>query len=367
MTGFYVHIPFCKSKCPYCDFYSITTATDTLKDTYTDEICRRIEAFPPLQADTLYFGGGTPSLLGGKRLARIIETARHHGLTTDAEITLEANPADELYDTFAAFTAAGGNRLSLGMQATDAASLHALGRRHTPTQLDVAVADAKRAGIENFSLDIMLATPSQTAEHVKDAVARCAQLGASHVSAYLLKLESGTPFFEKRDSLSLPDEDEAAELYLLACDELERAGFRQYEISNFAKSGRESRHNFKYWNGDDYIGLGPAAHSFYGGKRWYFERDLNAFLQGGKPLPEDPDSDIRDNSEEEYAMLRLRLTDGLRHDLFAERFSKPLPAAWRKAATSLPRSLVTVDEDTIALTRDGFLVSDAIISRILWG
>lgn len=362
MLGLYIHVPFCISKCPYCDFYSIPLPDDALLDAYTDEICRRLTALPTYKADTLYFGGGTPSLLGGKRLARIIGAA---SLTADAEITLEANPADRLYDTFAAFAAAGGNRLSLGMQAAHDAGLKALGRRHTTDDLCTAAEDARRAGIENLSLDIMLATPSQTEADVRDAVTQCVTLGASHVSAYLLKTEPNTPFYAQRDTLGLPDEDEAAQLYLLCCETLEPAGFTQYEISNFAKEGKESRHNLKYWNSEDYIGIGPAAHSFYDGKRWYYERSLEAFMNGGKPVPEDPDAEVADGSEDEYAMLRLRLTEGLRQDLFDARFGHPLPTAWLDRAAALPRSLVRVDDSGIALTREGFLLSNVLTARIL--
>ncbi|MBQ3094540.1 MAG: radical SAM family heme chaperone HemW [Clostridia bacterium] len=365
MLGLYVHVPFCLSKCPYCDFYSIPLPDTAVLDAYTDEVCRRLQAVDT-PADTLYFGGGTPSLLGGERLARIIGEARRRGLRDDAEVTLEANPADRLYDTLAAFAGAGGNRLSLGMQAVTPHGLAALGRRHTVDDLEAAVADAAKAGLSNLSLDIMLATPSQTEDDVKAAVKRCDELGASHVSAYLLKTEPGTPFFERRDTLDLPDEDQTAALYLLAGEQLEAHGFAQYEISNFAKNGAESRHNRKYWDGQPYLGIGPAAHSFINGKRWYFERSLEAFLQGAAPKEEDPDAAITDNSEEEYAMLRLRLTEGLCTDGFEERFGHPLPTAWIKAATRLPSHLVTASDDRIALTREGFLLSNALTARILW-
>lgn len=365
MTGLYIHVPFCLSKCPYCDFYSLPLPADAVLDAYTKAVCQHIERLPVIKADTLYFGGGTPSLLGGKRLATILSAAEPL-LTADAEITLEANPADALYDTLAAFTARGGNRLSLGMQAASDKALCALGRRHTTALLEAAVNDARRAGINNLSLDLMLATPSQTHEDVKAAVKACTDLGASHASAYLLKIEPNTPFAACADTLALPDEDETASLYLLACEELENAGFRQYEISNFAKDGRVSRHNLKYWNSDAYIGIGPAAHSFWNGRRWYYERSLHRFLQGANPLPEDPDAAVSDNSAEEYAMLRLRLSEGLRGDLFEVRFSRPLPALWLDRARCLPTHLVKTDENRIALTREGFLLSNALIAKILW-
>ena len=366
MTGLYIHVPFCVSKCPYCDFYSLAAQDDFTMDAYTDELCRRLSLLPAsLTADTLYFGGGTPSLLGGKRLTRILEAA-HRFLTADAEVTLEANPAETLRDTFEAFKAAGGNRLSMGMQAATDAGLSAIGRRHTPASLRQAVADAHRAGLHNLSLDIMLATPHQTEADVDAAVAVCRDSDATHVSAYLLKIEEGTPFYEQRDRLSLPDEDDTAARYLYACEALERAGYRQYEISNFTKDGFESRHNLKYWNGEEYIGLGPAAHSFFGGQRTYFERSLTRFLQGAEPLPEDPEATVRDASWEEYAMLRLRLTDGIDRRLFEARFGFPLPAAVDRAAAQLPPTLVHCDEQRIALTRDGFLLSNKLIARLLW-
>ncbi len=366
MLGLYIHVPFCVSKCPYCDFYSLAAQDDAVMDAYTDELCRRLSALPASTvADTLYFGGGTPSLLGGRRLTRLLEAAQPF-LTADAEITLEANPAERLFDTFAAFKAAGGNRLSMGMQAATADGLSALGRRHTPSSLRRAVSDAHRAGLDNLSLDIMLATPHQTAADVDTAIAACVEAEATHVSAYLLKLEEGTPFFERRDSLLLPDEDETAALYLHACEGLEKAGYRQYEISNFAANGFESRHNLKYWNSEDYLGLGPAAHSFLNGQRLYFERSLDAFLNGAEPVAEDPDAAVEDASTDEYLMLRLRLTDGIDRRLFEKRFGSPLPARLDRAAARLPSSLVRCDAERIALTREGFLLSNTLIARLLW-
>ncbi len=363
--GIYIHVPFCASKCPYCDFYSLTAADDALKDAYTDALCREMQKKAGIQADTLYFGGGTPTLLGGKRLARLTETAREcFAIPASGEITLEANPADFLYDTFAAFTAAGGNRLSLGMQSTDAEILKILGRRHTPADVARTVADAKKAGIDNISLDLMLAVPHQTKVHIEKDIAACAALGASHVSAYLLKVEENTPFAAMGDTLSVPDDDTAADYYLFAVETLETYGYHQYEISNFAKKGRESRHNLKYWRLEPYSGFGPAAHSFDGGKRWYYPRDIQAFIDGKPPIA-DVDGGIAIGSETEYAMLRLRLREGLRAAPFYERFGERIPTAWMSAAAALPRSLVEIDETGIALTPEGFLVSDALIIRIL--
>ncbi len=367
MLGLYLHTPFCIAKCPYCDFYSAAAFNDALLDRYTDALCAAMDRTEGKYgaADTLYFGGGTPSLLGGRRLTRLIEHAAARFGLQNAEITLEANPADDLADTLTAFAAAGGNRLSLGMQAANDTELEALGRRHRMRDLYRTAEDAARAGLTNLSLDLMLATPKQTDRSVAHAVDVCRELGAKHVSAYLLKIEQGTPFFVRQKSLALPDDDEAADRYLFACEQLETAGFRQYEISNFAVAGYESRHNLKYWSGDEYLGLGPAAHSFLRGVRWEYPRDLAAFLRGEPPVAEQNDTAVRDASPAEYAMLRLRLTVGLRERDFSARYGTPLPVAWRKAAAALPPRLVVCDTAGIRLTREGFLLENPLIARIL--
>lgn len=367
--GLYIHVPFCVSKCPYCDFYSLAGAEDDRLDAYTTALtramCRAHERFPA-PVDTLYFGGGTPSLLGGRRLTRLIERAAALWGLSGAEITLEANPGDELGHLLADFAAAGGNRLSLGMQAVTGAELAGLGRRHTHRQTEQAVEAAHRAGIDNLSLDIMLGTPHQTTETALQAVAEAARLGATHLSAYLLKIEDSTPFAARRASLRLPDEDAVADRYLAVAEAAEAAGFSQYEISNFARPSRESRHNLKYWNQQDYLGLGPSAHSYLEGRRWYYPRDLAGFLAGDTPLPEtEGDATLADGSREEYLMLRLRLREGLTEEAFRARFGEPLPAVWRQRARALPAALVVQDEGGLRLTRAGFLVSNAIIAHLL--
>lgn len=364
-AGLYIHAPFCVSKCPYCDFYSVTGWDDALLNAYTervvDELGRQAHRIGNT-ADTLYFGGGTPSLLGGKRLARLIAAARERCGLHDAEITLEANPADDLAETLSAFAAAGGNRLSLGMQSASPRELQFLERRHTVASLEKTVADARRAGIENLSLDLMLALKDQTAAEVRASVQACRDYGARHVSAYLLKIEENTPFGQCPPTV--PDDDAAAELYLTACEALEQAGFAQYEISNFSKPGYESRHNLKYWNGESYLGIGPAAHSFTEGMRWQYPRSLTAFMEVPSPVPEE-ESAIACGSPEEYLMLRLRLTEGITEGGFAARFGCEMPVAWRQRAQNLPGHLLIADEQGIRLTREGFLLSSAVIRHLV--
>lgn len=363
--GVYIHVPFCKQKCPYCDFYSMPV-TDETADRYTEVLCETLaregERFSG--ADTLYFGGGTPSLLGAGRLTRLCDAARDAFGLQQAEITLEANPAECGEALFAAFAAAGGNRVSIGVQATENGALRRLGRRHTVEEAQAAVEAAHRAGIGNVSVDLMLGTEGQTEEDVRRAAALFARWGVSHVSAYLLKIEPHTPF--GKCPPPLPDEDATATLYLTACEALEQEGFRQYEISNFARDGQVSRHNLKYWNSEPYLGLGPSAHSFYGGKRTAYPRDLRAFLEGGVRLPEaDGEDAIPEGSETEYAMLRLRLCEGLRKEAFERRFGRGWPEQWTARARQLPATLVQADSERICLTREGFLVSNALLRAIL--
>jgi oxygen-independent coproporphyrinogen-3 oxidase len=283
-----------------------------------------------------------------------------------AEITLEANPAENLSDVFHAFVNAGGNRLSMGMQSAHADELRYLGRRHTPEQVERAAEAAYAAGLTNLSLDIMLGIEGQTRESVVDSVRECKRLGAKHISAYLLKIEEGTPFYKSKDQLQLPDEDAAVERYLAAGETLDAAGYTQYEISNFAVPGFESRHNLKYWNEEPYLGIGPAAHSFIGGKRFYYPRDISSFIRGAEPLTEsDGDSAITENSVEEYLMLRLRLTKGVTEQEFMARFGREIPIEWRERAKNIPPHLLVNDNTGIRLTREGFLLSNAIIGKLI--
>ena len=363
MTGLYIHVPFCVSKCPYCDFYSLPLPDDTVLDAYADAVCRRLEVLPAVKADTLYFGGGTPSLLGGKRIARLINAAAPF-LTTETEITMEANPAESLYDTVAAFAAVGGNRLSLGMQAANDAALCALGRRHTTALLDNAVRDAHRAGIDNLSLDIMLGTPHQTRDDVKGAVAACVAYDAAHVSAYMLKLEPGTPFAACADTLALPDEDETVELYLDPVGKLSEAGYAQYEISNFARTGRESRHNLRYWQGRPYLGLGLAAHSDFGGRRFAAGRDMAAYLRGD--WIEESAGIGAEERREEYVMLRLRLNEGIDVADYAARFGRDFYGDFENALAPYRRAgLLREAGGRVALTPSGMLLSNSVLADML--
>lgn len=357
MTGLYVHIPFCRSKCGYCDFYSLVGSEST-KDEYTAEVCRRLKKVSR-SADTLYIGGGTPSQLGGQRIARIIDAAAPL-LTADAEVTVEANPCDNMAVFLPDVAAAGANRLSLGLQSANDSELKLLTRRHRADHVTAAVETARRCGIDNISLDLMIGIEGQTDASLMRSVDYCAALGVSHISGYMLKLEPGTPFYA-RGEVCFPGADDTAELYLRACERLEKHGYGQYEISNFCRDGRRSRHNMKYWLGEDYIGIGPAAHSCTDGSRYYFERDIAAFLSGAEPIYDGPSG-----GEDEYIMLRLRLSDGILLSDLEERFGA---ASAERVRRGLRRpaagGLAAFDGERVRLTRRGFLVSNSIIAALL--
>lgn len=374
MPGLYLHVPFCDGKCPYCDFYSMA-GNEALKEEYT----RRLEKLLPrwaeklrekgsgFRADTLYFGGGTPNLLGASRIARLVRASRQNFGLKNGEITLEANPTSRLDDFFQEIAHAGVNRLSLGLQSAHEEELKLLGRRHTARQAAEAVKAARKAGFRNISLDLMMALPGQTWEKLRESIRFCASLGVEHISAYLLKIEPGTPFWGRKDNLELPGEEETCTLYLSACEELERLGYRQYEISNFAKPGFEGRHNLQYWRCDEYLGLGPAAHSFVMGKRFFYPRDLQAFLAGNEPRP-----DGEGGSPEEFCMLALRLREGLSEESFSARYAgkASLPEEfWREASLLEKGGLCRVEGERgkrrLSLTPQGFLVSNSVILELV--
>lgn len=366
-AGLYVHVPFCVSKCAYCDFYSLRYTCEGA-DAYAQKIVSEINRWgEALQspADTLYFGGGTPSLLSAEQILAIIDTCKERFSLKNAEITLEANPAERLESLLDRVAQGGVNRLSLGLQSALEEELLALSRRHTAGDIAKAAAAAHAAGITNLSLDIMLGIPGQTKDSLKRTVEFALAQGPTHISAYMLTLEEGTPLYEKRNSVRLPDPDETAELYLYACELLRTAGFDRYEISNFAKDGQVSRHNSKYWTGENYLGLGPAAHSYWNGRRFYYERDLAQYLKSPREM-----EDGSGGGPEEMILLRLRLKSGLSLSQFSKCFMEEAPQAaidrMRKKITTYQKAGFAIfDGDTVSLTDRGAAVSNRIISELL--
>lgn len=364
-AGLYIHAPFCAAKCPYCDFYSVP-AEDAVIDKYTDMVCKTLTNYSKMENlhfDTLYFGGGTPSLLGNANLAKILETVRGNFDFSEKEITLEMNPTTLPNLNLEKLRKNGVNRLSIGVQSAVESELRALGRQHSVKDVEETIKKAQIAGFTNISLDLMIATPGQTLESLKRSIAFCAAQNVQHVSAYMLKVEPGTQFYKNKASLRLKTESEQANLYLAMVSELKRCGFEQYEISNFAKKNYESAHNLKYWNSQEYLGIGPSAHSFINGERFFYPRSLKDFLSGNiKPV-----KDGTGGTMEEYAMLKLRLRDGISNSAFKSRFGVGIPQSYfRKAKIFQNHGLAVVDGDSIRLTSKGFLVSNKLIFDIIF-
>ena len=363
--GLYVHVPFCASKCRYCDFYSFAGKQEQMDD-YVQAIAWHSARFAPQfagrQADTVYFGGGTPSLLGGDRLERLLDILRDRfSIAPDAEITVECNPDSMTDALLTTLHRTGVNRLSIGVQSAHDDELRMLGRRHTFAQAQDAIRRAQNAGFDNISLDLMYGLPSQTQDYFMQSVEALLAMHPAHLSCYSLKLEPGTPM--GRENPTLPDGDAQADLYLALCDRLRQAGFDHYEISNWAKPGRASRHNSRYWTLSDYLGLGPGAHSYVAGRRFAEPPSLAAFCDHAQPVDEEDIPDFQPHSE--YIMLRLRTAAGVDAQEFAQRFGRDFaPYAAHLAALRGP-GLTEQTKTGWRLTEAGFLVSNLIITDVL--
>ncbi|HBJ18294.1 MAG TPA: coproporphyrinogen III oxidase, partial [Clostridiales bacterium] len=282
--GLYVHIPFCKKKCNYCDFCSFAGLDAAARAGYLRALAEEISSYggeehPPV--DTVFLGGGTPSLLTPVEITDLFAALRKtFRILPDAEITAEANPGTLDREKVDAFRRAGVNRLSIGLQSVHESELRTLGRIHSYGEFLDAYRLAKAGGIENIGVDLMYAFPGQTPASFHETLDAVTALAPSHISAYGLIVEDGTPFGERRETLILPDEDEELAMYDDACRTLAAAGYRHYEVSNYALPGRECRHNLRYWHEEEYIGFGVAAHSYYRGVRFANSRDLSAYSEG---------------------------------------------------------------------------------------
>ena len=372
--GIYIHVPFCRSKCQYCDFYSLTCKDDKSIETYIRAICDHIKESGPLtpgyKVDTIYFGGGTPSFLGADALATILTTIRRvFDVDPNAEITMEANP-DSLSDQLLRRVRAEGvNRISLGVQTDNDDLLKKLGRPHDYAQVVSAVQRVRKAGIKNLSLDLMYGLPGQTLLNWKDTLERVITLNPDHISCYALKVEENTPLYACKDILDIANDDVQAEMYLAGVEILRSHGFRQYEISNFARKGLYSRHNMKYWTGGEYLGFGPAASSDFGGRRFTIIRDLQGYVNGiktgGAILDEVDEVPLRERAGE-YLMLRLRTISGINRYEYEHKFLLPFDEI--EAALERSRTMgyaMRSEEGRWRLTPRGYLISNDIITDLL--
>ena len=372
--GLYIHVPFCRSKCQYCDFYSVATKDDKLIDGYLDAVCDHIkeagELAPGYKVDTIYFGGGTPTFFGADGMAIILTTIRRNfDVDNNAEITFEANPDSVSDRLLHRLHAEGFNRVSLGIQSDDDEMLKKLGRPHTYAQAVAAYHRIRKAGFRNVSVDLMYGLPGQDLYDWQETLDNVLRLIPEHVSCYALKIEEGTPFYEYKDMLNLPDDDTQAEMYLAAVETLRGRGFRQYEISNFCRKGMLSKHNMKYWTGGEYLGFGPAASSDFAGKRFTLKRDLQAYISGirdgGDIMEEMEEIPVRERAGE-YLMLRLRTSTGIDAAEYEKLFLLPF-APLEDVLEKHRRFFHATQTDTgrWVLTPKGYLVSNDIITDLL--
>ena len=354
--GLYIHVPFCVRKCPYCDFYSVPQ-TETRMMQYTAALCRFLQQTETnLPVDTVYFGGGTPSLLPLPQVEQILQTITKRFSIRQPEITLECNPATVTKETLSAYRQMGINRLSIGVQSLSDVQLKRLGRLHSAAEAIATVEQAAAVGFENLSCDVMLALPQQTEDELQSTLQQLTALPMQHLSAYLLKVEAGTPYAKSKWVQQLPDDDAAADFYLQTVETLEQSGFLQYEISNFAKAGYESRHNCKYWRCEPYLGFGTAAHSCYGGKRFFVPSDLQAFCTAEtQPIEIEEENPC---TLKERILLGLRLLEGIPCEWLS-------PQQIQKLKRYEKGDLVRFFGERVALTAKGCLVSNAILAEIL--
>lgn len=380
-AGVYLHIPFCRSRCSYCDF-ATGMFEGGLADRYVKalvtEIAKWSEVTNPASVDTIFFGGGTPSLLNPTQLERILKAVRDRfEISCDAEVTLELNPGDggetaaAQQETMRAFRRAGVNRASFGAQSFDDRELKQLGRTHSSADILTTFDHLRAAGFRNISFDLIAGLPGQTLSGWRQNLAEALKLRPDHLSLYLLDVHEGTPLAEQIRSgmRPQPDDDLAGEMYQLMLEEVSAAGYQHYEISNFCRPGFESRHNTKYWTGAPYYGFGCSAHSYDGGRRrWANQRDTARYVQ----LIEENKSAVVERTElneeearSESIFLGLRLMRGLDLMVYRMRFGSDLREVYDADINRLVAAgLITVAEDLMRLTSRGALLSNEVFAAL---
>ena len=369
MLGLYLHVPFCSSICNYCNFNRGLFDSD-LKARYVDALTHEIASSGRGEpVDTIFFGGGTPSLLDPLEIAHLIRTTRDvFTVASDAEVTLETNPETSSLERMAAFREGGVNRISFGVQSFRDAELKRLGRIHSADRAREAVCEARAAGFTNISLDLMMWLPQQTPVQWQESVEALIDVSPEHASLYLLELYPNAPLKEDmaRAGWSLAPDDDAAEMYLSGLERLDTAGYRQYEISNVARPGFESRHNLKYWQDGEWIGFGCGAHSTRGGVRWKNVAATDEYisrLRMGQPPVAERRVLSRDTQLEEALFTGLRLVEGLDLDFVGRRYEIDV---WKRYGAalhpSLEAGLAVRDGSRLRLSRDGMLLANEILS-----
>ena len=371
VLSFYVHIPYCIKRCGYCDFNTYTPSElqdgatlEIVSNDYIDAVLRELESAPKDQVPTIFFGGGTPSLLPAHDLGRVITAIKaRNGLTADCEITLEANPDSVTQEKLSAYLAAGFNRISFGMQSAQPHVLAVLDRTHNPANVKRAVDMARAAGFQSISVDLIYGTPGESLEDWRSTVTEALSLDIDHISAYALIVETGTKLAAqiKRGDLTMPNDDLMADMYLLVDQMCNDAGLNWYELSNWAKPGKECLHNIAYWKSANWWGLGPGAHSHVDAKRFWNVKHPTAYKQklfaGESPIADSEDL-TAEQLRDESIMLAIRMRTGLALSLLTESAKENLEAY--KSSGHLE-----IVGDAIQLTAQGRLIADRLVREAL--
>ena len=371
--GLYIHIPFCASKCGYCDFYSCA-GKETMMQDYQNALLAHIEESIPriknYYVDTVYIGGGTPSYYGAEYLCEILQTIKSSGrLLKDAEITVEMNPDSMMLNDLRMLLKEGVNRISMGVQSANNDILKTIGRRHTYAQAFKSYKLARQAGFKNISVDLMYGLPGQTKEDWADTLSKIIRWKPDHISCYGLKLEEGTPMYEVyHDTPAIPDDDMQADMYIYASDLLERFGYKRYEISNFSHKGFESLHNLRYWRMEDYMGFGPGAHSCIEHQRYSYTRDLKGYIDGvmnGGNIIDEYEKVAGLEIANEYIMLRMRTAEGIDPEDYTKRFRAGFGPLEQKLEFFREKGWTQKEKGRWSFTTPGFLISNLLINELL--
>ena len=367
MRGLYIHIPFCIKKCEYCDFVSYTDCYDRESD-YLAALAEEFKLYEDKQVDTVSIGGGTPSSLSCDGLIFLLDKIyEYFDVTQDAEITMEVNPKTADMKKLKAIRSAGVNRLSIGVQSFNDEELSAIGRIHTSTDAQNCILDAKFAGFKNISVDLMFGLPKQTLESYRDSLIKAVTSGVNHISAYSLILEEGTPLYEKVKNweVRLPKEDTEVAMYDLTQEVLSASGFRQYEVSNYAKDGQISRHNIKYWECEDYIGCGAAAHSYFRGKRFSNYESIDDYIKNPTARLNETELTLKDKMSE-FMFLGLRKIDGIDIEEFECRFiNSPYEIYGQVIDKYIKAGLLVHEKGFLKFTERGMRLSNTVLCEFV--
>ncbi len=367
--GLYLHIPFCVRKCNYCDFCSESAETEKI-ERYAECLINEIESYQSekkILIDSIFIGGGTPSILSPRSFEKIVSVIRKtFEITSDAEFTLEANPGTVSLEKISVFKSCGVNRISLGLQSIHENELKILGRIHTYDEFLEAYDMVKKHLTDNINIDLMYGIPEQSISSFKKTLQTVIALSPAHISCYGLIVEEGTAFFRKRNSLNFPSEDEECDMYDMAHAMLSAKGYEHYEISNYALYGKRCRHNLKYWRDEEYIGLGLSAHSYYLGKRYSATEKIDEYFDdfGTKYRKEERETIGKDPFE--YAMLALRLSDGFSLSEYKKLFNMDFTEGKNELLKIYSeKGLIKIENNRIYLTHKGFYVSNSIMAELL--